>query len=369
MKRILVILFFQLSLSAFSQTTVIDSFQYGGQWRNYRLFIPSGYAIGTSLPLVFNFHGYGSNAIEQELYTQFDIVADTGNFLVCYPNGINNSWNIIGGTPDDAGFTNTLIDIFHSEYNINLNRVYATGLSNGGFFSNYLACFMSDKIAAIAPVAGTNIVTIQNSCNPGRLVPILYIHGTADGTVDYNGTVAYVSASTLLNFWANHNGCDNIPDTSKVTNISTTDLCTAEVIRWPDCDSNKQVVHYRIINGGHTWPGAPVNIGVTNNDFNASGVIWNFFNQYSLLSGVNEIRKSTVTVFPNPFTTEINVELDPAKQYSIQLFTAEGRQIMSYEKVKEKILINGKNLAAGYYFLKLNTSESVTVIPLIHAAQ
>ncbi len=337
---------------------------YGGVWRNYRLFIPSAYTSGTNFPLVFNFHGYTSTALEQQLYSQFDDVADTGNFFVCYPNGLNNSWNIVGGPPDDPGFTDTLITIFHSAYNINLNRVYATGLSNGGFFSNLLACQMSDKIAAIAPVAGTNVNLIQNSCNPGRMVPVLYIHGTADAVVDYNGTAGYVSVADLMQLWSNHNGCDMMTDTVSVPNISLTDQCTAEIISWRNCDSSKQVIHYRVIGGGHSWPGAPVNINVTNQDFNASGVIWNFFNQFSLATAVTEIEREKIKCYPNPFTDEINIEL-PQVRSTVMLYSADGRMIQKEQNASGKIKWAANEIPHGIYYLRITNENSVYTIPVI----
>lgn len=354
-----------LSFQSMAQTLVIDSILFDGVWRNYRLFLPTGFNANTTLPLVFNFHGYGSNALEQELYTQFDLVADTGNFLVCYPNGLNNSWNVLGGAPDDVGFTDSLITVLHSEYNIDMNRVYATGLSNGGFFSNLIACQIPDKITAIAPVAGTNTSAVQSACNPSRKVPILYIHGTNDAIVQYNGTVGYVSANALMQLWSVNNSCEEA-DTVAVPNISTTDFCTAEIITWRDCDSNKQVVHYRVIDGGHTWPGAPLAIGVTNQDFNASGVIWNFFNQFSLATGINETEKSAINVFPNPFTSELTINL-PGTNCTVEIYSVDGRLMEKRGNVSERIIIDGKKFLTGFYLIRITTTTSAYTIPVVRA--
>ena len=226
------IILFVLGIITFSlseaQTTSIDSIFYEGLWRNYRLFLPTGFNSSIQHPLVFNFHGYGSNAYEQEIYSGFDGIADTANVVVCYPNGINNSWNAINRSPDDVRLIDTLITVIHYSYNINLNRVYATGMSNGGFMCNYLACELSQRLAAIAPVAGTNSISVQSNCVPSRHVPVLYIHGTADATVNYLGTPLFVSAAELMELWSNSNRCSTETDTSTLADISSSDQCTAE---------------------------------------------------------------------------------------------------------------------------------------------
>ena len=105
-----------------AQTNSVDSIFYEGLWINYRLFLPAGFNTSTQYPLVFNLHGYGSNAYEQKIYSGFDVIADTAKVVVCYPNGINKSWNAFDRSPDDAGIIDTLITLLHSDYNINLNQ-------------------------------------------------------------------------------------------------------------------------------------------------------------------------------------------------------------------------------------------------------
>jgi polyhydroxybutyrate depolymerase len=356
MKKLFVsLILFLIIQKVKSQVTVVDSIQFEGAWRNYRIHLPPGFNAGHSLPLVFNFHGLGSNALEQELYTEFDNVSDTGNFLVCYPNGLNNSWNILSGFPNDPGFVDTLISIFNSQYNINIDRVYATGLSNGAFLSNLLACQMSNKIAAIAPVAGTNANIIQANCVPARMTPVLYIHGTADGVVDYNGTTTYSSAAALLQLYASRNNCGTT-DTVAVPNTDSTDGCTADIITWHGCDSNKLVIHYRINNGGHTWPDGLVNIGVTNRDFNASGVIWDFFNRVASVTGTEEIPVKSASVFPNPFSKKFTIDTI-LEDYSASVYSSDGRLVYGQKKLSGKTVIDLPGTVEGLYVLKINSDR------------
>ena len=134
MKKALLTIIAALSLSfAFSQEfTMIHD----GLTRTYRLYIPPGYNPDTLYPMVINMHGLGSNAFEEEVYTAFDSIADTAGIIVVYPNGIGGTWNISSTTgTDDVGFLSALIDTVGSQYSIDLNRVFATGMSMGGFMS------------------------------------------------------------------------------------------------------------------------------------------------------------------------------------------------------------------------------------------
>ena len=168
-----------------------------------------------------------------------------------------------------------------------------------------------------------------------------------------------------MQLWSGQNGCSIVTDTVAVPNNSITDGCTAEIINWRDCDSSKHVVHYRIIGGGHTWPGAPVNIGITNHDFNASGVIWNFFNQYTMATAVHETQRDALKVYPNPFNSKITFVLPPGK-CKVELYTSAGNIIISTNAI-EKFNFDGGNLKAGYYFAKITTPISVYTIPVIRS--
>ncbi len=336
-----------------AQTTITDSIMHNGAWRNYRLFLPSGFNASSHLPLVLNFHGYGSNALEQEAYTGFDNVADTGHFILCYPNGLNNAWNIVNANSPDIQFVDTLITVLYNQYNIDLNRVYSTGLSNGGFLSNLLGCTLSNRIAAIAPVAGTNVPIVQNSCSPSRRIPVLYIHGDADPIVNYFGTSGTVSAADLVDLWTGLNYCSMMPDTFLMPDVSTSDNSRAERISWHNCDGGVEVVHYRILNGGHTWPGVPFIIGTTNQDIVASSIIWEFFNRHALNIGINENENSIISNFSsNPVTSTLHLQLKNPSPSLLSIFSSDGRFIKSTMHHTEKIEMN-LSLSPGIYFLKI----------------
>ena len=368
MIRIITLLCLIFSVQLTAQTTVVDSFTYEGVWRNYRIFLPNGFSTSIQHPLVFNLHGYTSNAIQQELYSGFNTIADTANVVVCYPNGINNAWNIVGGFPNDVGFIDTLITVLNNQYNINLNRVYSTGLSNGGFLSNLLGCNLANRIAAIAPVAGTNVPLIHNSCSPSRQVPVLYIHGDADAIVNYNGSSGYVSAADLMNLWSTIGGCSLVTDTLLIPDISLTDFCSAEKITWHDCDSTIRVIHYKVLGGGHTWPGSSLIIGTTNQDFNASGIIWDFFSQYDLLTNSNEfISRDKIIVSPNPFQSEFQIKLPYSIESLVNIYSTDGKLIHQNRYSKEQFKLSMDLLKPGIYQLIVEygkRKESIRIIKM-----
>jgi len=246
------------------QTT--GSFQIGGQTRDYILYVPSG---ASNPPLVINMHGLGSNASQQLLYTQFNAIADREKCIVVYPNAINNSWDLAGST--DLDFISALIDTIAAYYSIDRNRVYATGMSMGGYMSHKLGCQLSDKIAAIAPVAGLN--ALNSFCNPGRPVPVLQIHGTADSTVKYSGV------ATTISGWVQRNGC---PQTAQVTDPYPASNANSTVKKelYSPCDGNSEVVLLTVEGGGHVWPGGLGSAA----DINASEEVWAFLKRFSLAS-------------------------------------------------------------------------------------
>jgi len=272
---------------------------HNGLERSYILYIPESYAPNTETPLVLNLHGYSSNAGQQMIYSNFYAIADEEGFILVHPEGtteINGFqfWNSGGMSQvDDVGFLNALIDKISLDYNIDLNRVYSMGMSNGGFMSYQLACQLSDKIAAIASVTGSMNESQIETCNPERPIPVMQIHGTTDPTVLYEGNPLFeiTSIDNLVSYWVNFNNCNTEPIFNNIPDVSLIDLCNAEHYLYEGGMNDSSVELYKIINGGHTWPGAliPLNANNTNQDFNASEKIWEFFNKYDINGLINNV--------------------------------------------------------------------------------
>ena len=301
MKKLLTLLIC-LPLLTVAQQTINASITHGGLQREYTLYIPASYSAGTEVPLVFNFHGYTSNAFQQMWYGDFRTISDTEGFIIVHPEGtLDNSgishWNVgLGGsTVDDIGFTSALIDSISAEYSVNLSRVYSTGMSNGGFMSYQLACELSDRIAAIASVTGSMNTGWFNSCNPNHPMPVMEIHGTLDPTVSYNASSFTESIPNILDYWTNFNNCNSTPIITNVPDINTTDGCTAEHQIWENGTNGSTVEHYKIIDGEHSWPGALFPNGTTNYDIDASEKIWEFFSKYDINGLINPTSISNIT--------------------------------------------------------------------------
>ncbi len=368
MKKTLLALFFISSLfSIKAQTTVIDSIFVGGIYRNYRLYVPAIYTGATARPLILNLHGYTSNANAQQLYSNFMPIADTANFLMVYPNGTKDGsnqpfWNagISSSLVNDIAFLNALIDSLDLTYNINLNRVYSTGMSNGGYMSHTLACELSNRITAIASVTGSIFTTQYGSnCHPTRPVPVMQIHGTSDPTVPYAGNSGSMPIDTVVKYWVKKNNCNPVATFSNVPNTNTTDGCTAEHYKYLNGTSGSSVEFYKIIGGLHTWPGFPFGGSGTNMDMNASKEIWRFFSQYTLsaLTAVNESEqfKNTLKVYPNPANSVLNLNLEGESTVYVMISDVLGKVVLAETTQTNEVSVD--NLKSGIYFITVKTES------------
>lgn len=350
-----------------AQTTIDTTITHDGLTRSYRLYIPDSFNNSQSVPLVLNLHGYGSNNAQQEVYGDFRDIADTANFLIAHPNGtIDTSgsrfWDAFGASSvDDVGFLSSLIDTIKNRYSIDTNRIYSTGMSNGGIMSHQLACRLNERITAIASVAGTITPGQRNTCNPVSPTPVMQIHGTNDGTVPYNGNNRFLSVDSVINYWVNYNNCSSPPTVKQIPNKDTSDGCTAERQIYPDGDENSRVELYKVIDGGHTWPGASINIGVTNQDFNASKVIWEFFNRYpakDTTTGFAKVddKSNNWQIYPNPSKGQINFQFADNSQKEINIYDDTGKNITAFTcSCKTTNMTLDEN---GIYFITIDKANN-----------
>lgn len=252
------------------------------------------------MPLVLVLHGAGATGAMTQALTGFDRLADKHTFAVAYPDGINKVWNYAsvrrlqalkkGGGTDDVGFLKALIDELVRDGTVDKHRVYATGISNGAYMSNRLALDASDRIAAVAPVAGTMGKFGAERTKADRPMPVLYIHGTDDKLVSFEGVdfitkrALSLSANDFVDWWAKQNGCDKNAGIELLPDVAD-DGVTVKRHTFEDKRGRAPVVFYEVVGGGHTWPGGKLQpeslLGKTCRDFNASEVIWEFFRQHS----------------------------------------------------------------------------------------
>lgn len=361
---------FLFSMVSQAQQTLDLTLTHDGIERAYKLYVPATYTGNEVVPLVFNFHGYGSNAGQQMFYGDFRAIADTANFIIAHPEGTllagTSHFNVggftLGSTVDDVGFTEAMIDAIAADYAIDLNRVYSTGMSNGGFMSFLLACQLSDKIAAVASVTGSMTPETYNACDAQHPTPVLQIHGTNDGVVPYLGNILWTyPVEDVVAYWVGFNHCNEIPTTTDLTDINTSDASTVEHFVYDGGDNGVFVEHYKVAGGDHTWPGAAINIGVTNQDFSASAEIWKFFSQYNLndLVGTNtSIANGTgkpieVNIYPNPASSKIFIDLNTAQQVDYELLSALGKVVLKGTLQTQHQELDIADLPANLYFLKI----------------
>jgi polyhydroxybutyrate depolymerase len=243
------------------------------------------------VPLVLVFHGGTGNAQSAVLMSGFNKVADQNGFIVAYPNGTGRlqndillTWN--GGTccgyaqvnnADDVGFVRAVVAEMQSLTTIDSQRIYATGMSNGGILSHRLACEASDLFAAVGPVAGTlNYL----GCSPAESISVIAFHGTADQHIPYEGgfgpqslvEVDFESVPDSIDFWVSHNQCSPEPAVNIVDDV--------EHKNWSGCGGGTAVELYSIIDGGHAWPGGLAGREAADQPtkkISASQLIWDFF--------------------------------------------------------------------------------------------
>ena len=211
-------------------------------------------------------------------------IAERENFIVVYPQGSSffgyPHWNVGGWTNlssvDDVGLIDFLIELISQEYNINHDRIYATGMSNGGFFSFLLGCQLSEKFAAVASVTGSMTNETFNECNPQREVPILQIHGTDDSIVTYNGNSAIgsIGVSQVLSYWSSNNYCSTNPEVSDIADSNPNDNIHVQRFLFDGGINGSVVEHYKIYGGEHVW--------FNYEDINSSELIWEFFSNHDI---------------------------------------------------------------------------------------
>jgi polyhydroxybutyrate depolymerase len=324
---------FAFCSNLYSQININDSIVFQSRNRIFIIHIPADFSTKKHVPLVFILHGGSGKAQGMINFSQFDLVSDTAGFVAVFPQGGaitagGYSWADGRGTNadslgiDDVGFINSLINYMFTLYNIDTNKVYVTGISNGGFMSQRLACELNNRIAAVASVSSTMDTSFIPHCKPDNSVPMLIMNGTSDPFVPYiGGTMStgqiIISTDSLVSFWMRYDKCSKQVDSIYFPNIVLKDSSTVHKYIYNHCDSGFAVLLYEIIGGGHTWPGVPNKIyeiiaGHTNEDIHASVEIWKFFKQYhkkekgeinALVSQPYEIN----TIYPNPTSGIINI--------------------------------------------------------------
>ena len=270
------------SIGTFSRSIEVE-----GETREYLIYVPNTYDTIQSFPLMLNFHGFTMSARNQMEVSDMRALSETDEFILVYPQGTrlwgSTHWNVgswtLGSNAKDVEFIAALINQIADNYNIDDERVYACGYSNGGFFSHELACQLSQKIAAIGTVAANISEETINNCNHSHPIPIITISGTRDDEVEYDGSIPErtLSQEETLEYWRTFNKVDTVPIITNMPDLNSLDGSTAVRYKYVNGDNDSEVEHYKVVDGGHDWPGTFGNM-----DINSDSVIWNFVSQFDI---------------------------------------------------------------------------------------
>ena len=262
------------AIGTFSRSIEVD-----GETREYLIYIPNSYDTIKSVPLLLNFHGFGGSANEFMNDADMRSLAASYSFILVYPQGSSldgfSHWNAcpIGGDnksdADDFGFVEAIINKVSSQYNIDVERIYSAGYSNGGIMAYGLANYRSDLIAAVASVSGAMLDCIGSTSHP---MPVVHLHGTSDGVLPYNGSNDWNSVQSTLDHWINFNNTTTNPTVSTFNSEGT----TIEHYVYGQGDRSVSVEHYKYIGGDHVWFSAAFQ------GRNTSELVWDFVSQFDI---------------------------------------------------------------------------------------
>lgn len=227
-----------------------------GRWREAVVHVPDNYDPAQPAPVLLAYHGYKGTASEMQEFTGLDRVPA----IVVYMQGVGDAWEgapyAKTGDGEDLRFTDDMLASLNTTYSLDRSRIYATGMSNGGGFAAKLACRQPEKFAAVAAVSGAYYPGMQSDCAPAT-TSLLDMHGSQDSTISYDGGSRhgspYLAARTLAQDVAGRAGCQASPVTTSLAD-------DVRRVEWPMCrpssdGQSRSVVHLRVGDGGHTWPG------------------------------------------------------------------------------------------------------------------
>ncbi|MFT6716538.1 MAG: polyhydroxybutyrate depolymerase [Saprospiraceae bacterium] len=350
-----------------------------GLTRYYRVHVPSTYSSSTPTPVIIVMHGGFGSGTQIETQSQLSIKADQEGFIVVYPDGVKSglgirTWNADGccgyaqtNNIDDVGFINNLLDTIINKYNIDTDKIYASGMSNGAFMSYRLACELSTRFAAIASVSGT--MNVQN-CLPTRQVPVIHFHSYLDGSVPYLGGIGSGPSNhynppidSVLNVWKSKNSCtvvDTVQNDSDLLHVV-----------WSSCQCDNKLELYLTHDGGHSWHGGQKT--ATGNDVSnmvsANDKMWSFFQANPLCPvSTNEHSDKQVTVTPNPFSNNFKVHLKTgtvAQKYYLYNTLGKIETMRNLSNKANKFQISTQYLPIGLYYLIVQSDTGLLTIKVV----
>lgn len=343
-----------LLLSATSVWAQIQHFEWQGVQREYLVKTPA--QNRETLPIVYFLHGLGDNITRLDNEYHFQQIADQFGWMMVVPQALAQSgytmWNaaLTNSNIDDTGFLMALLDSLAVQYPVDLDSVFFTGFSMGGFMTHRMAIEHGDRITACAPVSGliTHTMAAHTAVAPVRM---LHIHGTSDPVVGYNGNSQYfggnlgLGVEAILDYWKSANHCTDEPTIDTLPDLHNDGLL---FVRYT-YEGDAEVQHIKVIGGNHTWY-----LNENQNDISYFNEINNFFtNGNGSNVGIAESESTGLHLWPNPTNGHCTLEIE--KDSNIEITDLQGRIMTTCPVKKGANQIDLSNYSEGIYLIK--TSE------------
>ena len=328
----------------------IQTFEWQGTQRQYLIKIPENHS--ETMPILYFLHGLGDNISRLDNEFHFQQIADEFQWVVVIPQALPQSgatmWNagLMSSSIDDSGFLMTLLDTLAVQYPINLDSVFFTGFSMGGFMTHRMAIEHGDRITACAPVSGLITHSMSNlSATPVRM---LHIHGTSDPVVGYDGNSQYfggnlgLSVEAILNYWKNANGCVAEPVIDTFPDLKNDGL---RFVRYT-YEGDAELQHIKVIGGNHTWY-----MSENQYDIDYMTEIYKFFvGNGGGGEGIAESEDHHWDLWPNPTSGCVSIKVKSVT--NVEVIDLQGRSVAQYVLTPGTHQIDMGDFPKGLYFIK-----------------
>ena len=329
----------------------IQTFEWQGVQRQYLVRAPQQ-TEKTTVPVLYFLHGWTDNITHVDNEFHFQQIADAFEWTIVIPQALDEGsgtmWNagLYASNTDDSGFLMALLDSLVEPYNLNLDSVFFTGFSMGGFMTHRMAIEHGDRITACAPVSGliTHSMANHTAVAPVRM---LDIHGTADPVVGYSGTSQYfgnlgLGVDAILDYWKNANHCVADPVIDTFPDLKNDGLL---FVRYT-YEGEAELQHIKVIGGNHSWYHSEAQY-----DIGYMTEIHKFFvGDGGGNVGLAEPEQSTLKLWPNPTSGQINVEVATAT--AIEVFDILGRSVAKHQLMSGRHRLDLGAFPEGLYFVK-----------------
>jgi polyhydroxybutyrate depolymerase len=389
-KYILLSIFFIVSFIVKAQTELTDSINHQGLYRKYIIHLPPSYDGNNKLPLIMVLHGGGNgDATSPRDKLHYDEIGDTADFITVFPYGYYNDWADGRGVTsddtagiDDVSFLISLKDTLFNQYEIDSCKAFLVGASNGGMMTLRIASEQPKSFSAYASIISSLPNLVANNFSPNSSISILFMSGTSDPLIPYNGGSlspitsggTVIGVDSTISLMLTNNGCTNVvPDSTYLPDVDLTDNSTVVKYNYGFCNDSSEIVLYKIVGGGHADPGLEVAInpipllGYINYDIDGAIEVWNFFNRHSKstcsTSGILSVNDIIFKLYPNPVKETLVIQ--PQREYStmkVSFYNVMGQNILT---TQNKEVINVKNLPKGIYYLKIEIDTIMQVAKII----